>query len=86
MKDQNEAAPIEYTMLLGILLIAVIATVGPVGAWVSKQWLALDKALSPLIAVGANQRALSRARVDMRPQLLAITRPTASAPKRASPR
>ena len=41
------AALIEYTVLLGILLIAVIATIGLVGTWVSKQWLALDKALSP---------------------------------------
>jgi len=47
LKDEDGAALIEYTVLLGILLIAVIATIGLVGAWVSKQWLALDKALSP---------------------------------------
>ena len=47
LKDENGAALIEYTVLLGILLIAVIATIGLVGTWVSKQWLALDKALSP---------------------------------------
>jgi pilus assembly protein Flp/PilA len=47
MKDENGAALIEYTVLLGILLIAVIATIGLVGTWVSKQWLALDKVLSP---------------------------------------
>jgi pilus assembly protein Flp/PilA len=47
LKDEDGAALIEYTVLLGVLLIAVIATIGLVGAWVSKQWLALDKALSP---------------------------------------
>jgi pilus assembly protein Flp/PilA len=47
LRDENGAALIEYTVLLGILLIAVIATIGLVGTWVSKQWLALDKALSP---------------------------------------
>ena len=47
VKDEDGAALIEYTVLLGILLIAVIATIGLVGTWVSKQWLALDKALSP---------------------------------------
>jgi pilus assembly protein Flp/PilA len=47
LKDEDGAALIEYTVLLGILLIAVIATIGLVGSWVSKQWLALDKALSP---------------------------------------
>src|ERR1700735_1466723 len=47
LKDEDGAALIEYTVLLGILLIAVIATIGLVGTWVSKQWLALHKALSP---------------------------------------
>ena len=47
LKDEDGAALIEYTVLLGILLIAVIATIGLVGTWVSKQGLALDKALSP---------------------------------------
>jgi pilus assembly protein Flp/PilA len=47
LNDEDGAALIEYTVLLGILLIAVIATIGLVGTWVSKQWVALDKALSP---------------------------------------
>ena len=47
LRDEDGAALIEYTVLLGILLIAVIATIGLVGTWVSKQWLALDKSLSP---------------------------------------
>jgi len=47
LNDEDGAALIEYTVLLGILLIAVIATIGLVGTWVAKQWVALDKALSP---------------------------------------
>jgi len=44
-RDENGAALIEYTVLLGILLVAVIATIGLVGTWISGQWTALDKAL-----------------------------------------
>jgi pilus assembly protein Flp/PilA len=47
LKDEDGAGLIEYTVLLWIHLIAVIATIGLVGAWVSKQRLALDKAPSP---------------------------------------
>ena len=47
LKDEEGAALIEYTVLLGILLITAVATIGLVGTCVSKQWLALDKALSP---------------------------------------
>jgi pilus assembly protein Flp/PilA len=47
LHDESGAALIEYTVLIGVLLIAVIATIGLVGTWISKQWLALDKALSP---------------------------------------
>jgi pilus assembly protein Flp/PilA len=44
-KDEDGAALIEYTVLLGILLIAVIATIGLVGTWISGQWTALNAAL-----------------------------------------
>jgi pilus assembly protein Flp/PilA len=44
-KDEEGAALIEYTVLLAILLVAVIATIGLVGTWISNQWTALDKAL-----------------------------------------
>jgi len=43
--DDSGAALIEYTVLLGILLVAVIATIGLVGTWINGQWTALDKAL-----------------------------------------
>jgi pilus assembly protein Flp/PilA len=36
---------IEYTVLIAILLVAVIATIGLVGTWISGKWTALDKAL-----------------------------------------
>lgn len=44
-KDEEGAALIEYTVLLGILLIAVILTIGLVGGWISNQWTALSKNL-----------------------------------------
>ena len=44
-KDEDGAALIEYTVLLGILLVAVIATIGLVGTWINGQWTALQGAL-----------------------------------------
>ena len=44
-KDEDGAALIEYTVLLGILLIAVIAIITFVGGWISGQWSALSGAL-----------------------------------------
>ena len=40
--DEDGAALIEYTVLLGILLIAVIAIIGAVGVWINGQWSALN--------------------------------------------
>jgi pilus assembly protein Flp/PilA len=44
-QDEDGAALIEYTVLLGILIIAVIATITAVGGWVSGRWTALNTAL-----------------------------------------
>jgi pilus assembly protein Flp/PilA len=44
--DEEGAALIEYTVLLGILLIAVIATIGLVGKWINGKWTALQGQLS----------------------------------------
>ena len=44
-KDEDGAALIEYTVLLGILLVAVIAIIGTVGTWINGQWHALQTAL-----------------------------------------
>ena len=36
--DENGASLIEYTVLLAILLVAVIAVIAGVGKWISTQW------------------------------------------------
>jgi pilus assembly protein Flp/PilA len=41
-RDEDGAALIEYTVLLGILLVAVIATIGLVGTWINGQWTTLQ--------------------------------------------
>ena len=45
-KDEDGAALVEYTVLLGILLIAVIVTIGLVGTWINGKWHALQAQLS----------------------------------------
>ena len=40
-KDEKGAALIEYTVLLGVLLVSVIATIGLVGNWINTKWSAL---------------------------------------------
>jgi pilus assembly protein Flp/PilA len=40
--DDGGAALIEYTVLLGVLLVAVIATIAGVGTWVSGKWTNLN--------------------------------------------
>jgi pilus assembly protein Flp/PilA len=44
-KDEDGAALIEYTVLLGILLIAVIAIIGAVGVWINNEWASLNTQL-----------------------------------------
>ncbi len=44
-KDEEGAALIEYTMLLGLIVAAVVVTVGLIGTWVSGQWTTLCKNL-----------------------------------------
>ena len=43
--DEDGAALVEYTVLLGILLVGVIVTIGVVGTWISGKWTALTAAL-----------------------------------------
>lgn len=43
--DEEGAALIEYTVLLGILLIAVIVVIVAVGAWVNTEWTSLNTGL-----------------------------------------
>ncbi|PBC19629.1 pilin [Mesorhizobium erdmanii] len=44
--DENGAAMVEYTVLLGIITVAVIATVVLVGTWVGGQWTTLNSTLT----------------------------------------
>jgi pilus assembly protein Flp/PilA len=44
-RDEDGAALLEYTVLLGILMVAVIAVIGSVGGWISNQWTNLNAAL-----------------------------------------
>jgi pilus assembly protein Flp/PilA len=44
-RDEDGASLIEYTVLLAILLVAVIAVIAGVGAWISNQWTNLSAAL-----------------------------------------
>ena len=46
-KDEDGAALIEYTVLLGILVVAVIATIVAVGGWVNARWTALNAQINP---------------------------------------
>ena len=46
-RDEDGAALIEYTVLLGILVVAVIATIIAVGGWVNGKWTALNGAINP---------------------------------------
>jgi pilus assembly protein Flp/PilA len=44
-QDEEGAALIEYTVLLGILVVAVIATIVAVGGWINGKWTALNASL-----------------------------------------
>ena len=46
-QDEDGAALIEYTVLLGILVVAVIVTITAVGSWVNGKWTALNTAINP---------------------------------------
>ena len=43
--DENGASLIEYTVLLAILLVAVIAVIAGVGQWISTEWATLSSAI-----------------------------------------
>ena len=43
--DENGAALIEYTVLIGVMLVAVITLIVSVGSWVSTKWTALNSAI-----------------------------------------
>lgn len=41
VQDEDAAAMVEYTVLIGLITVAVIATVVSVGDWVSTEWTSL---------------------------------------------
>jgi len=43
--DQGGAALIEYTVLLGVITIAVMVAVGTIGGWVGAGWASLAVSL-----------------------------------------
>jgi pilus assembly protein Flp/PilA len=44
-KDESGATLIEYSVLIGLITVAVIAAVIVVGGWVGTQWTTLQAAL-----------------------------------------
>ena len=44
--DESGAALVEYTVLIGIMLTAVILLIISVGGWVNTKWTALNGALT----------------------------------------
>ena len=44
--DEDGVTMLEYTILIGIITIAVIASVAYAGTWVSTQWTALTAKLT----------------------------------------
>lgn len=45
-RDQSGASLLEYSVLLGILLIVSFTTVAAVAEWANGQWLALESAVT----------------------------------------
>ena len=44
--DEEGAALLEYTVLIGIMLVAVIAAIVSIGNWVSGKWTTLNTTLT----------------------------------------
>jgi pilus assembly protein Flp/PilA len=44
-KDEDGASLLEYTILIGILAVAVIATISMIGGWIFNQWAGLNSSL-----------------------------------------
>ena len=46
IRDENGATLLEYTVLIGLMLIAVIVAISAVGTWVGNKWTDLNTALN----------------------------------------
>jgi pilus assembly protein Flp/PilA len=51
-RDEEGTALIEYTILLGVIAVSVVATAVTVGAWIGPKWTALCNALPGAAALG----------------------------------
>ena len=45
-EDKSGAAFIEYTVLLGVILVASIGTIAAVGTWAAGRWTALNSTVA----------------------------------------
>ena len=46
-REEDGAAMIEYSVLIGIITVGAIAMIALVGAWVTDAWTDLEAALTP---------------------------------------
>ena len=46
VRDEHGAALLEYTVLLGLMLVTVIAAIVSIAGWVSNNWTTLNAALT----------------------------------------
>ena len=44
-RNESGAALVEYSLLIGLITVAVVVTIGLVGTWVAAQWTALEAAI-----------------------------------------
>ncbi len=45
--DQDGAAFIEYTVLIGLILVLSVALISAVGLWANNRWTALNNVVNP---------------------------------------
>jgi len=46
-RDEDGAALIEYSVLVGIIIVAVLATVVAVGGWMNSPWSTVNTLVNP---------------------------------------
>ena len=45
VSEEQGTVSIEYAILLGLIVVAVITTIGLVGTWVAGEWTTLEQSL-----------------------------------------
>ena len=46
-KNQDGAALVEYSLLIGLITVLVVTLIASVGGWVLAKWTLLDAAVNP---------------------------------------